>query len=68
MYPLLTPMEEDEDRTYIPSQPHTEDIVNQPFNIDNNDTTILGPRVSPWQESWYNNSLYLLLQRFLKGR
>ncbi|KAJ8423918.1 hypothetical protein Cgig2_014320 [Carnegiea gigantea] len=45
MDPLLTPMEEDEDRVYIPSQPQIENTVNQSFNIENNDTGILGPGV-----------------------
>ncbi|KAJ8420584.1 hypothetical protein Cgig2_033074 [Carnegiea gigantea] len=43
-------------RVYIPSQPHTENTINQPFNFENNDTSTLGPRVSAWQDIWHDNS------------
>ena len=56
MDPLSTPMEEDEDRVYIPSQPHIENIMNQPSNIENNKTSILGHEVSAWQELWQDDS------------
>jgi len=46
MDPLSTPMEEDEDRVYTPSQPHIENIMNQPSNIENDNTNVLGPEVS----------------------
>lgn len=42
---------------YIPSQPHSENNINQPFNIEKNDISILGPRVSAWQELWHDDSL-----------
>jgi len=48
-------MEEDEDSVYVPSQPHTENIINQPFNIENNDTSNFGPRVSAWKELWHDD-------------
>ncbi|KAJ8429893.1 LOW QUALITY PROTEIN: hypothetical protein Cgig2_008778 [Carnegiea gigantea] len=50
MDPLPTPMEENEDMVYIPSQPHSENNINKPFNIENNDISILGPGL------WYNDS------------
>ncbi|KAJ8420112.1 hypothetical protein Cgig2_021547 [Carnegiea gigantea] len=56
MDPLPTPMEENENMVYIPSQPHGENNVNQPFNIKNNDISILGPGVSAWQELWHDDS------------
>jgi len=56
MDPLPTPMEENEGMVYIPSQPHGENNVNQPFNIENNDISILGPGVSAWQELWHDDS------------
>ncbi|KAJ8420135.1 hypothetical protein Cgig2_029778 [Carnegiea gigantea] len=48
MDPLPTAMEENEDMVYIPSQPHCENNINQPFNIENNNISILGPGVSTW--------------------
>jgi len=57
MYRLSTPMEDDEDRVYIPSQPHNENTMNQPFIIKTNDTSVPGSKVSPWQELWHHDSL-----------
>ncbi|KAJ8432807.1 LOW QUALITY PROTEIN: hypothetical protein Cgig2_026137 [Carnegiea gigantea] len=56
MDPLPTPMEENEDMVYIPSQPDSENNINQLFNIENNGTSNLGPGVSAWQELWHDNS------------
>ncbi|KAJ8433522.1 hypothetical protein Cgig2_006669 [Carnegiea gigantea] len=49
----LRPVEEDVDSVYVPSQPHTENIINQPFNIENNDTSILGPRKELWHDDFF---------------
>ncbi|KAJ8420892.1 LOW QUALITY PROTEIN: hypothetical protein Cgig2_016235 [Carnegiea gigantea] len=57
MDPPPTPMEEDEDKVYIPSQPHIKNTINQPFNIENNDISILGHGISAWQELWHDDSL-----------
>ena len=48
MGPPSTPMEENEDMVCIPSQPHSENNINQPFDIENNDISILGPGDSAW--------------------
>jgi len=56
MDPLSIPMEEDEYKVYIPSQPHNENIMNQPSNIENNNTSILSSEVSAWQELWLDDS------------
>ena len=37
MDPLHMLMEEVEDKVYMPSQLHTKNIINQPFNIENNE-------------------------------
>ena len=54
---LPTPMEENEDMVYVHSQPHSENNINQSFNIENNDISILGSGVSAWQELWHDDSL-----------
>ena len=63
------PMEEDH-RLYIPSQPHIENIVYQPFAFENNsETSTLGPEVNAWQELWHDDScIYLIIHLFLKGQ
>ncbi|KAJ8430751.1 LOW QUALITY PROTEIN: hypothetical protein Cgig2_009642 [Carnegiea gigantea] len=56
MDPLSTPMEEDEHMLYIPSQHHSENNINQPFNIENSEISILGPMVSTWLKLRHDDS------------
>jgi len=51
------PMEEDEGIVYVPSQPHVENNINQPFNMEINDPNISGLGVGAWQELWHDDSL-----------
>jgi len=53
---LPMPMKNDNDRVHVPYQPHTENILDQPFNTENNgDTNVLGLGVNVWQEIWHDN-------------
>jgi len=56
MNPFSTPMEEDEDRVYNPSQPYNGNTMNQSFIIKTNDTSVLGSKVSAGQELWHHDS------------